>query len=720
MIPTVVTESVENETESNKIVMSSMMLEPYETSITDDIIINENSHFELKVEAWWEPPIGAQICIWIDPYSLPENSYVDSNPACGTDYACMMLYWDVGYCQSGEYTLEFMIGGSPGEASDSLVNHILVLNKNRYPEIAVTPPGPFDVYTGETIYMDVFGYDADWDECGDDGITLECDYSEYFHQFEEEPDHYYFEWTPTIEDVGTHYMTFSAYDWSNAIRNHEVMVKIRAGEQPPWNHSTLCLKDGSIRDDELAKLICDELWAHRNMTTNELNVKDVKIMCQQCYGGGMSDDFKKIFEHGKCAGIPWVFGSASNWDEVSYGYTDGLDCWTDALHPEIDGDTKVLDSFKEAKNNDPLGDVQGGVDVDGEHYEETPTYAHGNGGHNLKWNNDPDTKHVGVLFGGDLEARHKKDIDKMEEVLKNTWENDPKNKIFKDKGTADEGKESSLRNLIRRACENLTNKTQLVLFFTDHGDTHHNDSEFQQWTTKIIREAYRSLFRCHNGWSEGFNGMVTMDVTPAPYLSLGIMEPIQGSNWRITLNDHVLTMPSGTLYGEVEIPVDYTYINDDMNDLEIINLGSGEIKLNGLELSSGPVPTITLGNSPFKPDTPSGKLKGEAGQSYDYTTSTTDPELDDVCYGWDWNGDNTVDEWTGYHSSGDTVTTSHTWSNQGTYKVKVKAKDKVGNEGVWSDSLTVKMPKSKAAFSPFLRFLLQHSIINKILRVLGL
>jgi hypothetical protein len=92
--------------------------------------------------------------------------------------------------------------------------------------------------------------------------------------------------------------------------------------------------------------------------------------------------------------------------------------------------------------------------------------------------------------------------------------------------------------------------------------------------------------------------------------------------------------------------------------------------------------------APNKPSTPTGETSGETDTSYTYSTSTTDPEGDDIQYGWDWDGDGTVDEWTGWYSSGDTVTVSHSWSSEGTYYVKVKAYDR-DKESSWSNALAV-------------------------------
>ena len=106
--------------------------------------------------------------------------------------------------------------------------------------------------------------------------------------------------------------------------------------------------------------------------------------------------------------------------------------------------------------------------------------------------------------------------------------------------------------------------------------------------------------------------------------------------------------------------------------------------------------------SPDKPSKPSGPTSGKAGAEYTYTSSTTDPDGDQVKYGWDWNGDEVVNEWTNFYNSGETVTTPHTWTEKGTYNVRVKAQDKGGLESEWSDPLSVTMPKSKV---------LQHDLL---------
>jgi hypothetical protein len=113
--------------------------------------------------------------------------------------------------------------------------------------------------------------------------------------------------------------------------------------------------------------------------------------------------------------------------------------------------------------------------------------------------------------------------------------------------------------------------------------------------------------------------------------------------------------------------------------------------------------TITTGNAaPNKPSTPSGTASGKIDTVYTYTTSTTDPNGDQLSYWFDW-GDETNSGWVGPYASGATASATNTWTTQGNYEIKVKAKDTNGAESPWSDPLSVSMPKGKSIiYRPFL------------------
>jgi hypothetical protein len=107
---------------------------------------------------------------------------------------------------------------------------------------------------------------------------------------------------------------------------------------------------------------------------------------------------------------------------------------------------------------------------------------------------------------------------------------------------------------------------------------------------------------------------------------------------------------------------------------------------------------------PNKPNRPSGPTSGKINVQYTYTTSTIDSNGDQVYYQWDW-GDATYSAWLGPFESDATATASHTWSTQGSYNIRVKAKDTYDVESPWSDPLTSTMPESNAY--PFHLFFIQ-------------
>jgi hypothetical protein len=119
--------------------------------------------------------------------------------------------------------------------------------------------------------------------------------------------------------------------------------------------------------------------------------------------------------------------------------------------------------------------------------------------------------------------------------------------------------------------------------------------------------------------------------------------------------------------------------------------------------------------NPEKPDKPQGPTSGFIFENYTYLSSTIDPNGDQVYYKWDW--DDEISDWDGPYDSGYIITAIHSWSANGTYYVRVKAKDTDENESPWSDPLVVSIPKNKAINIPmFLQKILHRfPILNKIL-----
>lgn len=100
---------------------------------------------------------------------------------------------------------------------------------------------------------------------------------------------------------------------------------------------------------------------------------------------------------------------------------------------------------------------------------------------------------------------------------------------------------------------------------------------------------------------------------------------------------------------------------------------------------------------PEKPDIPNGQTNGIAGIEYIYTVATTDFEGNNIRYGWDW-GDGSLIEWSNYYNSGESCAMSHTWISNGSYNVRVIAKDVPGAASEWSDALTVLMDENDVPY----------------------
>jgi hypothetical protein len=118
-------------------------------------------------------------------------------------------------------------------------------------------------------------------------------------------------------------------------------------------------------------------------------------------------------------------------------------------------------------------------------------------------------------------------------------------------------------------------------------------------------------------------------------------------------------------------------------------------------------PSLAIGAqsaAPAKPAAPTGETSGKINVEYTYTTSTTDPDNDKLYYLFDW-GDGEYSGWLGPFSSGATVEGKHTWTERGTYEIRVKAKDDHGVQSEWSDPLTGSMPIDVPINHPLLQFL---------------
>ncbi len=106
-------------------------------------------------------------------------------------------------------------------------------------------------------------------------------------------------------------------------------------------------------------------------------------------------------------------------------------------------------------------------------------------------------------------------------------------------------------------------------------------------------------------------------------------------------------------------------------------------------------------NSPPEiPEKPDGPSEGVQYGELTFSTSTTDPEGEQIRYGWDFDEDDVVDKWTNFYNSGETVYASHIWEVPGVYDIKVMAEDLNNRQSGWSEPLTVTIGENSAPEKP--------------------
>jgi len=182
---------------------------------------------------------------------------------------------------------------------------------------------------------------------------------------------------------------------------------------------------------------------------------------------------------------------------------------------------------------------------------------------------------------------------------------------------------------------------------------------------------------------------------------------LEGNNWNSIDMNH-----TNGFYYESNIPIQeleekvYYYIEAEDD--------SGRIEYHPFIGKANPHSFFVFNIPPEKP-TITGKTKGKPDTEYEYTFVSTDSGEDEISYFIDW-GDNSTTGWTRTSPSGEYYNSSHTWSEEGDYTIKAKAKDTYGAESDW-ETKTVSMPKNKAINTALFlqRFFQRFPFLEKIL-----
>ena len=103
-----------------------------------------------------------------------------------------------------------------------------------------------------------------------------------------------------------------------------------------------------------------------------------------------------------------------------------------------------------------------------------------------------------------------------------------------------------------------------------------------------------------------------------------------------------------------------------------------------INISINPLP-----DSPSKPSVQVSSYSVYVGETITFYVVATDDDGDKIRYGFDWDGDESVDQWSNFYNSGEKIEVKHSWNVVGKYYVRVKAKDEDGYESSWSDVLLI-------------------------------
>jgi PKD domain len=143
------------------------------------------------------------------------------------------------------------------------------------------------------------------------------------------------------------------------------------------------------------------------------------------------------------------------------------------------------------------------------------------------------------------------------------------------------------------------------------------------------------------------------------------------------------TSHSGLVKSGAKVDASHTWTN-----IGVYNVKAKATDSKGLDSEWSSTINVSIVNRPpIPPEKPIGVIIGYALATYSYVTSSTDPDGDMVLCTFDW-GDKTTSH-SGLVKSGTKVEASHIWTKAGTYHVKAKAMDKIGDESLYSSSLTV-------------------------------
>lgn len=213
------------------------------------------------------------------------------------------------------------------------------------------------------------------------------------------------------------------------------------------------------------------------------------------------------------------------------------------------------------------------------------------------------------------------------------------------------------------------------------------DRETYEAGSSIDLSGTAEYYSCANGWG-GYYVDASLE---GETVRLGEDLDFSGAGYDedLWLPDYLegsLAAPS--VPGEYVITLKGVHV-DFAEDGEVIGAVSSTVRM--------PVTVVIPNRAPTDP-TIGGPTSGLTGTDYEFTAVATDPDGDAVRYGFDWDGDDTVDQWmpsTGFTESGTAQGVSHSWGTEGTMTFRALTEDENGTTSGWvGHSIALSVPPS--------------------------
>jgi hypothetical protein len=179
-------------------------------------------------------------------------------------------------------------------------------------------------------------------------------------------------------------------------------------------------------------------------------------------------------------------------------------------------------------------------------------------------------------------------------------------------------------------------------------------------------------------------------------ISLTTSENLNNGSWHkvnIIFNG-ITTDPTVDIYIDDKLDATITEWLCDISSIDFLRTTIGKRASDDTGFFDGIVDEFKFikydgGNKQVPPEFYSGPTHGHPNVEYEFSFVVNDPEGDDVWIKIDW-GDGNITDWMGPYESGETITVTHTYTEEGVYCIKAKSKD-FWDESWWSDCFEIRI-----------------------------